>query len=132
MKMSMPGTEKGTVTAFVTFTSGDSCDKYFNMYPNGMDVRHKGKKYPVLVNKQQDVDVISGMMQGYLDCGASRVVKVMGADDDWGIIALNKLAEGRNQTRQVESIHDTYNNRVSYTVCWLSALQEKPRTNLAL
>lgn len=79
-----------------------------------MDVRHQGKKYPVLVNKSANVDVLSGMMRGYLDCGATRVVKVSGADDEWGIVALNKLAQGRTQSRQVETVNDSYHNGVSW------------------
>lgn len=53
------------------------------------------------------------MLQGYLACSATRVVKANGADDDWGIVALNKLAEGKTGTRQVEAVHDTYHNAVS-------------------
>ena len=107
-----PVTTEGTVHAYVTFTTGEACDKYYDKYPNGMDVRYKSKKCSVMVSKRDNVDVVSGMMQGYLDCGASRVVKVSGADDDWGIVALNKLAKGGKQARQVEAITDTYRNEV--------------------
>ena len=114
MKIIIGRTEKLTVSAFVTFTSADACDKYFQKYPNGFDVRAQGKKWPVLVNKKEDVDVISGMLQGYLDCGASRVVKASNADEDWGIVALSKLAKGKdNNTREVEAVFDAYHNEVS-------------------
>ncbi|KAI1620235.1 hypothetical protein EDD37DRAFT_169570 [Exophiala viscosa] len=46
----------------------------------------------------------------YLDCGATRVLKVTGADDDWGIVALNRFAEGKNKTRAIEAVTDTYRN----------------------
>jgi hypothetical protein len=110
-----PATNKGNVSAYVTLTSGDACDDYFNRYPNGIEFGFSGKKYVAFVERGETVDVMSGMMQGYLDCAASRVVKVSGVDDDWGIVALNKMAEGKNQIRQVESIIDTYHNRVSLT-----------------
>ncbi|KIV81715.1 hypothetical protein PV11_03878 [Exophiala sideris] len=110
MRLTPASPESTTINAHITFTSGDACDKYFDKYPNGMDVRHQGKKYPVLVKRSDNVDIISSMMQGYLDCGATRVVKVTGADDDWGIVALNRFAEGKNKTRAVEAVTDTYRN----------------------
>ncbi|KIW88373.1 uncharacterized protein Z519_10942 [Cladophialophora bantiana CBS 173.52] len=110
MRLSSPNAERVTISAHVTFTSPDACDRYFEEYPNGMEVRYQGKRWSVLVHKKEDVDVISGMLQGYLDCGATRVVKVSGADDDWGILALNRLAEGKTGARQVEAVQDTYHN----------------------
>ncbi|KAJ4520449.1 hypothetical protein HRR78_001838 [Exophiala dermatitidis] len=97
----------GTATAFITFTSGDACDRYFAKYPNGIGVRHEGKKHIIFVDKSDRVDIMSSIMQGYLDCGASRVVKATGADEDWGIMALNRLAEGKNKTRAVEAVTDS-------------------------
>ncbi|KAL2401518.1 hypothetical protein ABEF93_006774 [Exophiala dermatitidis] len=97
----------GTAMAFITFTSGDACDRYFAKYPNGMGVRHEGKKHIIFVDKSDRVDIMSSIMQGYLDCGASRVVKATGADEDWGIMALNRLAEGKNKTRAVEAVTDS-------------------------
>ncbi|KIW69940.1 hypothetical protein PV04_02252 [Phialophora macrospora] len=111
MRLVSSSPESPSVSAHVTFISPDACDQYYDKYPNGFDVRHQGKKWPVLVSKRDGVDVVSGMLQGYLECGATRVVKVNNADDDWGIVALNKLAEGKAGTRQVEAVHDTYHNR---------------------
>ncbi|ETI27193.1 hypothetical protein G647_09876 [Cladophialophora carrionii CBS 160.54] len=111
MKLVTSSPENPSVSAHVTFTCPDACDRYYDKYPNGFDVRHQGKKWPVLVGKRDGVDVVSGMMQGYLECGATRVVKVNNADDDWGIVALHKLAEGKAGTRRVEAIQDTYHNR---------------------
>ncbi|KAK7897650.1 hypothetical protein LTR67_004280 [Exophiala xenobiotica] len=110
MRLSPAGPESTTANAYVVFTSADACDKYYDRYPNGFDVRFQGKKYAVLVNKGEDVDVISGMMQGYIDCGATRVIKVSQVDEEWGIVALNKLAEGKNKVRQVETVLDAYRN----------------------
>ncbi|KIW30841.1 uncharacterized protein PV07_02534 [Cladophialophora immunda] len=104
--------ERITISAHVTFTSADACDRYYAEYPKGLEIRYQGRKWFVLVHKKEQVDVVSGMLQGYLDCGATRVVKVSGADDDWGIVALNKLAEGKTGTRQVEAVQDTYRNGI--------------------
>lgn len=114
MRLFAVTSESSTIKASVTFTSGDACEKYFHAYPNGIGIRHRGKKYDVLVEKGESIDLVSSMMQGYLDCAASRVVKMTGADDDWGIVALNKLAEGKNHVRQVEAVTDRYHNGVIY------------------
>ena len=99
--------------AYVTFTSGDACDKFCDKYTNGLTFKHKGRSHVVFVDKGKDIDVISGMLQGYIDCGASRCVRAIGADDDWGMKALQKLAEGRTSKRKVENIIDNYRNEVS-------------------
>ncbi|KIX93263.1 uncharacterized protein Z520_11119 [Fonsecaea multimorphosa CBS 102226] len=101
-----------TIAAHVTFTSADACDRYSQEYVKGIELRYQGKKWSIFVHKQEQVDVISGKLQGYLDCGATRVVKVNNVDDDWGIVALNKLAEGKTGTRQVEAVQDTYRNGI--------------------
>jgi hypothetical protein len=100
-------------SAFVMFVSADACDTYFNAHPNGIVFRNPKtrRNHAVYVDKGQDVDVLSGVLQAYLDCQASRVVRAMGADEDWGMRALYKLAESKN--RKVETIVDTYRDQVS-------------------
>ena len=104
-------TETAPTLARVTFTTGDAADAYYSKYPNGVDFRFQGKKYTAFVEKGNDVDVVSGVMRGYLESGASRVVRATGADDDWGMRALRKLAEEKN--RKVESINDNSREEVS-------------------
>jgi hypothetical protein len=99
--------------AYVRFTSGDACEKYCANYPNGLTFKYRGRSYTISVDKCKDVDVISGMLQGYIDCGASRCVRAIGADEDWGMRALMKLAEGKNRKGKVENITDVYRDRVS-------------------
>ena len=101
-----------TVTARVTFTDADAADAYYTKYPNGVDFRFEGKKCTAFVDKGKDVDVISGMMAGYLESGASRVVRVAGADEDWGMRALKRMAEAKN--RALEAIVDTSREEVSH------------------
>lgn len=99
-------------SAFVVFVSADVCDAFFKAHPNGIVFRNPKtrRNHTVYVTKGQDVDVVSGVLQAYLDCQASRVVRATGADEDWGMRALYKLAESRN--RRVETIHDTYRDKV--------------------
>ena len=108
MNLGPSNSDKPTISAYITFISADACDRYYDKYPNGFDVRHQGKKWPVFVTRREGVDVVSGLLGGYLECGATRVVKANNADDDWGIVALKKLAEGTKQSRRVEAVHDAY------------------------
>lgn len=85
----------------VTFTTGDAADAH---YYNDTDFRSYGKRYITLVEMKEDVDVVSRVMRGYLESGASRVVRATGDDDDWGMCALRKLTEEKN--RKVESIKE--------------------------
>lgn len=112
MGLSPPSPETRTLTAHVTFVSADACDRFFDKYPNGIDLRHQSKQCPITVEKGTTADVLSGMMQGYLECGATRVLQVSLVDDDWGIVALHKLAEGKQKVRQVEAVVDMYHNEV--------------------
>lgn len=106
-------------SASVTFATADACDDYCAKYPNGMQFRYKGKSYVVYVDKGQGVDVVSGMLRGHLECGASRCVRATGADEDWGMKALIKLAEGRTRVGKVEHIGDVWRNQVctAYPPC---------------
>ena len=101
----------GTV-AHVTFTSADACDAFCNKYANGLTFRHDGRSHTVFVDKGKDVDVISSKVQNYMDCGASRCVRAIGVDEDWGMRALYKLAEGKRRKGKVESVTDVYRNEV--------------------
>ena len=99
--------------AYVRFASADACDRYCDKYPNGLMFKYRGRPYAVFVDKCKDVDVISGRLQGYIDCGASRCVRAIGADENWGMGALRKLAEGQTRKGKVENITDIYRNGVS-------------------
>lgn len=101
-------------SAYVTFVRADACDAFFDAHPNGIVFKNPKtrRKHVVYVDKGQDIDVVSGILQAYLDCQASRVIRATGADEDWGMRALYKLAESKN--RKVETIVDTYRNEVRW------------------
>ena len=104
--------------AYVRFTSGDACDAYCAKYPNGLTFKFRGRAHTVFVDKCKEVDVVSGMLQGYIDCGASRCVRAIGADENWGMGALKKLAEGKSRKGKVENITDVDRNGVSQLEAW--------------
>ncbi|ERF71606.1 hypothetical protein EPUS_00595 [Endocarpon pusillum Z07020] len=99
-------------SAYVTFVDADACDAFFDAHPNGLVFKNPKtrRNHVVYVAKGQDVDVVSSVLRAYLDCQASRVVRATGADEDWGMGALYKLAESKN--RKVETIVDTYRDKV--------------------
>lgn len=99
------------MTAVVTFTTGAAAKTYYNKYPNGMDVKFQGKKFVAMIDLGDNVDVISGVLRGYLETGATRVVRAVGADEDWAMRALRKIAEEKG--RKLEAIVDTFKDEVS-------------------
>jgi len=120
--------------AYVTFTTADACKSYFEKYPNGIDFKHQGKRHTAFVGIGKEVDVVSSMLQAYLECGASRVVRAIGADEDWGMRALYVLAEGKHKNRKVESIVDSYRNqvRLAHTLTYHANLVPGPIHRLPL
>lgn len=108
-------------TAQVTFTTPEACETYCNKYPNGVVVKFKGRNIVLFVDKTTEVNVVSGMLQGQLEAGASRCVRAVGADHDWGVGALIKLAEGKTRKGKVEHIADTWRNEVRPFLSYLTA-----------
>lgn len=98
-------------TAVILFVSGAATQAYYDKYPNGLVFKMGGKKYVAVVEMGENVDVLSGVMRSYLECGATRIVRVDGADEDWAMRALRKMAEGKN--RKCECIIDTVKDEVS-------------------
>ena len=99
-------------TAYVTFASGEACDNFYDKYPNGITFKHGGQSHTVFVDRSSEVDVISGVLQGHLDCGATRCVRVAGIDEEWGMRALYRVAEGQKGRRKVENILDSFRNGI--------------------
>ena len=100
-----------TKNATVLFTEADAAQKYYDKYPNGVDFKYWDRKCAALVEIGKDVDVLSSLLRGHLEAGASRIVRATGADEDWGMRALLKLAESKN--RKVEGIADYLRDEVS-------------------
>jgi hypothetical protein len=99
-----------TKTATVLFADADAAQKYYDTYPNGLAFKHGGRKYVTFVEMGKEVDVLGSLMRGQLEAGASRVVRATGADEDWGMGALLKLAQGKG--RKVEGIADYWRDGV--------------------
>jgi hypothetical protein len=57
------------VSAIVTFTTGQSAQKFYDKYPNGLAVRMSGKRYVATVEMGENVDVVSGKSRKRGACG---------------------------------------------------------------
>jgi hypothetical protein len=98
------------VTAVVTFASGPAAKAYYDKYANGLEVKIQGKRTIAIVEYGDTVDVVSGLLRGYLESGATRIVCAEGADEDWSMRALRKIGEEKN--RKLEAIIDTSKDEV--------------------
>ena len=102
-----------TASAVITFTTGSAAKSFYDKYPNGLVVKVNSKRSVASLELGENVDVVSGVMRGYLDSGATRVVRAIGADEDWGMGALRKAAEGKG--RKLESIADFSRGEVCHS-----------------
>lgn len=91
--------------AEVLFCDADAAKAYADAHPNGLLVEKDGRKTYVLVDLAKDVDIVSSQLRTQLDCGATRCVRAIGADEDWSMAALQKVAESK--CRKVEKIIDS-------------------------
>lgn len=96
-----------THTATVTLTDVEDCRRYIDSCSSGIKVKINRVQHTVLAEKSPELDTSDNRRQAYLDCGATRVVKVEDTDEDMTTKALYRFAEGPSQSREVESIIDS-------------------------
>lgn len=94
--------------AIVKFINSTDCENYIASYPSGIKVKQNGKLYMVHAELSAEPDDRDNVTQAYIDCGATRVVKVDGAKESMTMAALYELAEGSSISRAVEAIVDSY------------------------
>ncbi|KAK4693433.1 hypothetical protein P7C71_g3963, partial [Lecanoromycetidae sp. Uapishka_2] len=93
-------------TATVKFLNAADCQKYYDDTSNGIvygkDV--SGREKVVFVELAKDVDVIGGLLQGWIDVGASRCVRLVSVEEEWGMVAMKEFAEKKG--RVLEKMSD--------------------------
>lgn len=94
--------------ALVKFINPAECENYATLCSNGIKIRQNGKQHVVRVERSPEADNRDGVTQAYVDCGATRVVKVDGAKETMTMTALYEFAEGSSPSRAVEAIVDSY------------------------
>lgn len=82
--------------------------KFYDETSNGLVYKQdaKGRELVVFVELCKDVDVVGGLLQGWILSGVTRCVRAVGVEADWGMDRLVKIAERKN--RKVEKIVDVY------------------------
>ena len=97
----------GKNTAKVKLTNVENCQRYIDSCRAGIKVKGNRGQQTVLVDKSAKPDTVDDRLQAYLDCGATRVVKIEDADEEMTMKALYRFAEGPSKIREVESIVDS-------------------------
>ncbi|KAL1953810.1 hypothetical protein VTO42DRAFT_2137 [Malbranchea cinnamomea] len=96
----------GTV-AQVVFCDAAACRRYYDMYPNGLEVNHNGRTAVIFVDMDsREPDVMSSRIREAIEKGSSRVVRAIGADLNLSMVNMINLAEGNNL--KLEKITDIY------------------------
>lgn len=90
----------GNSFAWVLFMRGEDCKKYFIATTNGIDYPDDPNR--VVWVEMGDPVTVNEKLRGFYDAGHSRCVRAVGADEDWGQMALTKLASAKH--RKLERI----------------------------
>ena len=93
-------------SATVRFISAIDCQKYYDDTSNGVvyGTDDRGRELVAFVELGKDVDVIGGLLRGWIDTGVTRCVKAVGVDGDIGVEALRGLGDGKG--RKLEGLED--------------------------
>lgn len=99
----------GDLSAVIRFMDAGDCMKFYNETSNGLVYKKdaKGREFVLFVELSKDVDVVGGLLQGWILSGVTRCVRAVGVETHWGMDALLRIAERNN--RKVEKIVDGYN-----------------------
>ena len=83
--------------------------KYYGDTSNGLvyEKDAKGRELVLFVELSKDVDVVGGLLQGWIATGVTRCVRAVGVESDWSMDGLVKIAERKN--RKVEKVVDGQN-----------------------
>ncbi len=99
----------GEPSAAIRFMNAEDCMRFYNETSNGLvwQKDSTGRELFVFVELSKDVDVVGGLLQGWILSGVTRCVRAVGVDAEWGMEGLLKIAERKN--RKVEKIVDGQN-----------------------
>ncbi len=98
----------GSSSASVVFQHAEDCVKYYDATSNGLVYKGPdGKEEVCFVELAKEVDVVGGLLRGYIEKGFTRCVRAIGVDEDWSMPALLKMAGRKGRT--VEHVIDGVN-----------------------
>lgn len=95
---------RGDETASVKFLHAADCNKFYEDTSNGLVYGKdlQGKEKVVWVSLAKDVDVVGGLLSGWIEAEMTRCVRAVPVEDDIGKEYLWKIAARKN--RNVENI----------------------------
>lgn len=94
-----------STSASVVFLQAEDCIKYYDATSNGLVYKEEdGKEGVCFVELAKDVDVVGGLLRSSIELGVTRCVRATGAEEEWGLPALWKMAGRKN--RKVEHVTD--------------------------
>lgn len=93
-------------SATVRFMDAKDCQNYYDDTSNGVVYGKdaQGRELVCFVEQGKDVDVIGGLLLGWIDTGVTRCVKAVGVEEDFAVDTLRKMGERKG--RRVESLED--------------------------
>ena len=89
-------------SATVLFLHAEDCQKFFDATENGVPFERDGRKQVAFVEKGTEVDVVGGLLGGFIKHGYTRCVRVIDVDSNFPGQRLWEKAQLKN--RKVESI----------------------------
>lgn len=99
----LPEANKGH--AMVKFLTTEGCQNYFNATENGIKVPGDKTKTVIVVDRAPGPNSISDVLRNCIDGDASRCLRALDADQDWGDTSLLLLARGNSKVkREVDRI----------------------------
>jgi hypothetical protein len=101
----------GGGNALVKFLTAEGCAKFFTATENGIEVPGE-KKTVVFVEKQPGPNSVNDVIRNCAEGDATRCVRAYDAEEDWGDMALLRLAKGPGKDkREVDCIKPGKNSR---------------------
>ena len=100
---------RNETSAAVLFLDAEDCMNYYNATSNGIVYKKDihGHELVVFIELAKDVDVVGGLLRGWIDSGVTRCIRAVGVDEHWDEEDLMKIASRKN--RKVEGIDDGKN-----------------------
>ena len=89
------------------FLDPEDCARYNAATANGIVYgkdQASGRELVAFTEMSKDVNVIGGLLKGFIEAGVTRCVKCIGVEEDWSLAALTKMAERKN--RKLEGIEE--------------------------
>lgn len=87
----------GNKYAFITFMKPEDCKAYYEATSNGIEYPGSDERIIWVESDPQGVMAINEALDNLIRNNATRVIRAVGVDSDWGIMGLDKIASANNR-----------------------------------